>query len=298
MRDLEKISRMQNYMRSKLDDFPGPSSSSRSESNLAWAPVPYIDEAEHDALRARIFYLQAAGYNFEQRLLVGITPLISCAEKSSHPRLGKEHLAAMRILLKLGVNVNATDDDNESALHYTLYSFQSALEERSEDISMLESTVNLLISAGVDLHHRSDMDETPSQLACRIGLWEEWCRALKRSGVRIEHMMEAEVDLPWESGWEDSDSDNSEGFDKGHSSDGSRGSYESYGDDESIWSDDNELYYNGSDSRALEDCTPSLSCARARRSFSLPASFRLRDLEWPSAVLNMHSTTPETRELP
>ena len=46
-----------------------------------------------------------------------------------------------------------------------------------------------LIKAGVDLHHRNHDGQTPSYYADRNGLWEDWCRALKSSGLDIEDVV-------------------------------------------------------------------------------------------------------------
>lgn len=325
--DLEDILLTYNYLRNKLNDVESHSCSRPRITKATSASLSHLDEAEHDVLRARIHHLQAAGYSFEQRLSDGDSPLVYCVESCFFDIGKNRHLASLPILLGLGVNVNATTDGDSNALHGLLWSLSFTEEDGQEARAIFENVVKLLISAGIDLHHRNYNGFTPSQTAYLLDLWKDWCRALKWSGVGIEQMLRAEADLPWESGWEtdwseedyncDEGHDNSDfeaddSFDEDYSSDGSgenvgldendsfdktHDAAETHGSDErdkdnaSVWSEDNELYYNGSGSKDPEDGTLSLLRARAWRRYSLPTSFRLPDTECPSGVQDTDSTT-------
>lgn len=200
---LETISRMHNYMQKKLNVAERPTSSSPRVTNVTWAHKSDLKKAKYDALRNRILHLQATGYNFEQELVYGRTPFIASVGMSSCSSDGSLWLAALEILLELGVDVNARGDFGGNAYHSVLWSLKSAWDKAYMYTSVFEDVVMLLVSVGVHLHHTDDFDVTPSQSAHQKGLWKEWCRALKRSGVRIQDVMEVEGDLPWERGWDD-----------------------------------------------------------------------------------------------
>ena len=165
-------------------------------------------------VRDRIACLQAEGYNFEQQLRPGKTPFLNCVSISSRTIYGETFLVAAQIFGALGVNVNAIDEDGGNAFHATLFSLERFSEDGMEDISRFRDSVNLLISARVDLHHRNEWGDTPSCVAYDRSLWKEWCRAPKHSDVDIRDVLGAESYCTAEIDW----SDESDGLDEGHGS--------------------------------------------------------------------------------
>lgn len=116
------------------------------------------------------------------------------------------------MLVELGVDVNAIDIGGNNAFHFMLLSLYLNLgmrEEVDEYISWHMYAVNLLIEAGTDLHHQNDRGDSPSRDAYGWGLWKEWCRALRYSGVDIWDILEVEsywtADIDWseENDWSD-----------------------------------------------------------------------------------------------
>jgi ankyrin repeat protein len=91
----------------------------------------------------------ASGANVHAGLPDNTTPLMLAAKR----------LATARLLLDAGAEVNAVDDDDNSALHY-------AIHEQSDYHGVeTQQTIQLLIAAGADLSLRNKQGQTPLGLA-------------------------------------------------------------------------------------------------------------------------------------
>lgn len=133
-------------------------------------------------------FLKGESFDFEQRNSRGRTPLL---DQSYWP--GASCLATLPLLLEYGADVHATDNEGNSALHLAMLSNFTTIGEHS---GHLKQKLALLVEAGVDLHHRNMKGLTPSYLArFRCDCWDEWCAALRRNGVDVNEVAEAESDL-------------------------------------------------------------------------------------------------------
>ena len=147
-------------------------------------------------------FLRAEGYDFEQQDGYGRTPLLDHLSRN-----GEKNLAIVRLLLQSDVNVHATDHHGYNAIQCAMspYSFGGSAER-------LETKLSLLIEAGVDIHHRDDYGNTPSDdVQYAYGCWNEWCLVLERHGMDIIEVLKAEdnMSLLEESDPEESDPEES-----------------------------------------------------------------------------------------
>ena len=166
----------------------------------------------HLAFRMWVKFLKEEEYDFEELDEVGGTPLLAYLSGS-----GAESLIWTSMLLEFGANAHALGPNGENALQYAMC---SSHEEQHRDI--LEQKLYLLIKAGVNVNHRCMRGLTPSFTAGRYKhCWVEWCRALERNALSIQHVLEAETwSYPWEEDSEDSEAgEDSENYDMEDSTD-------------------------------------------------------------------------------
>jgi hypothetical protein len=75
------------------------------------------------------------------------------------------------------------------------------------DATAVEEIANILIQAGVKIHHRDYDGLTPSMYARRCACWKGWCRALERNGFVVEEVLREEgsewlAEEGWREVWE------------------------------------------------------------------------------------------------
>ena len=134
--------------------------------------------------------LKEEEYDFEILDKAGITPLLDYLSCN-----GDESLIWVSLLLEYGANAHALGACGMNALWYAM---DSSRWEKHRDI--LEQKLYLLIKAGVDIKHRCMHGLTPSIYAREYrDCWTEWCNALRRNGISIQHLRETETThFPWE----------------------------------------------------------------------------------------------------
>jgi Ankyrin repeat len=119
--------------------------------------------------------LKEEGYDFEQKDIFGMTPLLDHLAA-----IDGENLAIVRLLLQFGANIHATDIAGRNALQITMgcniwRSYRRDLEPR----------LCLLIKAGADIYHCDKYGSNPFDYARAIGCWSEWVKALESNGLNI-----------------------------------------------------------------------------------------------------------------
>ncbi|KAH7139278.1 hypothetical protein B0J11DRAFT_516476 [Dendryphion nanum] len=100
-------------------------------------------------------------------------------------------LRMFRLLLEFGVQY--IDPHGKSVLHHAI------LVCRIRNVhGMMEEKISMLIEAGVNVHHRDKYGWTPSYYVRVLTVprvWEIWCRALERNGLKIEDVVREDGEL-------------------------------------------------------------------------------------------------------
>ena len=98
-----------------------------------------------------------------------------------------------RGFLNNGANIHAVDCMGHSVLHFavTRSSRSGFGVPPSKNLAEL---LSFLIEAGAGVHCRSNFGRTPSTIARCLGVYEEWCMALKVNGLEIEEVERIDAD--------------------------------------------------------------------------------------------------------